>query len=160
MANSFAGFYISYVPHLQNTEADALATLGATLALPADTSHRVTVASRQLLCPKYSLEAKEVYATSTDFKPRDWRFPIIDYALHGILPDDPAEATSIRRRLARFRYDPEMKTLYRVSYDDVLIRCISRSEGLKVIKEAHDDICGAHQPGPRLHERVQRLGYY
>ena len=50
--------------------------------------------------------------------------------------------------------------LYRRSHEGVLIRCISQSEGLEVVKEAYDCICGAHQPGPKLHERVQRLGYY
>jgi len=29
-----------------------------------------------------------------------------------------------------------------------------------VLKEAHDGICGAHQPGPKLNDRLHRLGYY
>jgi len=33
MANSFDGFYISHMSHFQNTKADALAALAATLAL-------------------------------------------------------------------------------------------------------------------------------
>jgi len=28
----------------------------------------------------------------------DWRFPYIDYALYGILPDDPKETAAIRRK--------------------------------------------------------------
>lgn len=98
--------------------------------------------------------------TSTEFEPKDWRFPIIDYALHDILHEDPKEAMSIRRRLPRFRYDPQTKMLYRVSYDNLLLRCISRTEGLEVINEVHDGIYRTHQPGPKLQDRVQRLGYY
>jgi len=29
-----------------------------------------------------------------------------------------------------------------------------------VLKEAHDGICGAHQPGPKLKDRLHRLSYY
>jgi len=29
-----------------------------------------------------------------------------------------------------------------------------------VLKEAHDGICEAHQPGPKLKDRLHRLGYY
>jgi len=95
MANSFDGFYIVYVSHLQNTKADALAALAATLALPIDATYHLTVVSRCLFCPKYALETNKVHATSTGFKPKDWQFPIIDYALHDILLDDPKEVASI-----------------------------------------------------------------
>ena len=95
LATTFESFYISHVSYLQNTKTDALATLAATLALPADTSYHLTVAIRHLFCLKYSLEISEVHTTSINFEPRDWRFPIIDYALHGILSDDPWEAVSV-----------------------------------------------------------------
>jgi len=29
-----------------------------------------------------------------------------------------------------------------------------------VLKEAHDGICGSHQPGLKLKDRLHRLGYY
>jgi len=106
------------------------------------------------------LRTKEVYNTSTDLEPRDWRFPLNDYALHGLLPDDPKESASIRWRSLRFYYDPTLKTLYHRSYDVILLRCLSNLEAQKVLKEAHDDICGAHQPGPKLKDRLHRLGYY
>jgi len=53
-----------------------------------------------------------------------------------------------------------VKTLYRRLYDDILLRCLSNSEAQEVLKEAHDGICGAHQPGPKLTDRLHRLGYY
>jgi len=45
MANSFDGFYIGHVSRFQNTKADDLAALAATLALPIDTIHHFTVAT-------------------------------------------------------------------------------------------------------------------
>ena len=95
MANSFDGFYIGHVSRLQNTKTDALAVLAAILALPIDVTYHLTVVTRRLFCPKYALKTKEVHSIPTGFEPRDWQFPIIDYALHDILLDDPKEAASI-----------------------------------------------------------------
>ena len=108
------------------------------------------MATRRLVCSKQMLRTKDVYNISTDLKLRDWRFPLIDYALHGLLPDDPKEAASIRRRSLRFHYNPILKMLYRRSYDGILLRCLSNLEAQEVLKEAHDGIFRAHQPGPKL----------
>ena len=87
MAKSFDGFYIGHVSQSQNTRADALAALAATLALPIDTTYHLIVATRHLVCLTHVLKTKEVHSISTDFELRDWQFPLIDYALHDILPD-------------------------------------------------------------------------
>jgi len=72
MANLFDGFYIGHVSRSQNTKADTLAALAATLALLIDTTYHLIVATRHLVCPKHVLKIKEVHITSTDFEPRDW----------------------------------------------------------------------------------------
>ena len=71
MASSFNGFYISHVSRFQNTKADTLAALAATLALPIDTTCHLTVATRHLVCAKHVLKIKEVHSISIDFEPRD-----------------------------------------------------------------------------------------
>jgi len=43
MANLLDGFYIGHVSRSQNTKADALATLAATLALPTDTTYLFSI---------------------------------------------------------------------------------------------------------------------
>jgi len=80
--------------------------------------------------------------------------------MHNILPDDPKKAGSIRRRSLRFYYDPTVKTLYRHSYDGILLRCSYISEAQEVLREAYDGICEAHQPGLKLKDRLHRPGYY
>jgi len=95
MDNSFDGFFIGHVSRFQNIKTDALAALASTLALAIDATYHLTVVARCLFCPKHMLGTSEVHATSIGFEPRDWRFSIIDYALHDILPDDPKEAASI-----------------------------------------------------------------
>ena len=71
LADSFDGFYISHVSRLLNTKADALAALAAILALPADTTYRLSVVTHHLFYPKYGLEASEVHTILTNFDPRD-----------------------------------------------------------------------------------------
>ena len=50
--------------------------------------------------------------------------------------------------------------LYRRSYDGILLHCLSNLKAQEVIKKAHDGICGAHQPGPKLKDQLHRLSYY
>jgi len=64
IANSFDGFYISHVSRFQNTKADALVALVATLALLIDIDYYLTVVTRRLVCPKHVLETNEVHVTS------------------------------------------------------------------------------------------------
>jgi len=61
LANSFEGFYISYVFRRHNTEADALASLAISLASSFDIDYHVTVSTRRLLFPKHNLEIQEVH---------------------------------------------------------------------------------------------------
>ena len=41
-----------------------------------------------------------------------------------------------------------------------MFRCLSNSEAQEVLKEAHDGICGAYQPGLKLKDRLHRFGHY
>jgi len=42
----------------------------------------------------------------------------------------------------------------------MVLHCLSNLEAQEVLKEAHDGICGAHQPDPKHKDRLHRLGYY
>lgn len=41
-----------------------------------------------------------------------------------------------------------------------LLGFLSNQEAEEVIKEAHDGACGAHKPGPKLGDKIRRMGYY
>jgi len=53
-----------------------------------------------------------------------------------------------------------IKTLYRRSYDGILLSYLSSAEARDVLKEVNDGICDAHQLGPKLKDRLHMLGYY
>ena len=67
-----------------------------------------------------------------------------------MLPDDLKEAAAIKRKAHRFYYNAITWTLYHWSHDGILLRCLSHEEAQEALKEAHDGMCGAHQPGPKL----------
>ena len=106
MEERFKNFYIDHVPRQQNAHVDALASFAASLALPARAAEKVLVYSHDLYYPKLALkndqipagnfQVKETLETSVGPKLRDWRFPYIDYALYGILPDDHKKVVAIK----------------------------------------------------------------
>ena len=82
MVESFRNFYIDYVPRQQNAHADVLASLAASLALPARAAEKILVYSHDLYCPRFAfedhqkltrdLQVKEALETSTGSELRDW----------------------------------------------------------------------------------------
>ncbi|GAA0144479.1 hypothetical protein LIER_04913 [Lithospermum erythrorhizon] len=89
--------------------------------------------------------------------PDDWRQPIIDYLQHGKLPDDVHKKIDIRQRASRFVYFND--TLFRRSFGEVLLRCLSSTETAQPMNEAHLGVCGAHQSGAKLHFQIKKMGY-
>jgi len=85
------------------------------LALSARAEERVLVYSHNLYSCKFTIEdnktprgdlqVKYVLETSISLKPRDWRFPYIDFVLYNIFPDDPKEVAAIRKKTPRFYYN-------------------------------------------------------
>lgn len=117
--------------------------------------------SKELLCLKYEhkielnsgnkWEANETHTIGFEFELRDWRFPYIDYVLHGILPEDPKEASTIwKKKAVHFYYNFEIRTLYKKYYARVLLCCLSKKEAHEAIEESHSDLCEAHQLGPKF----------
>ena len=101
--STLAMYFASKNPHI-----DALASLAASLALPAGAAEKVPLYSHDLYCLKLThengqilagnLQVKETLETSASPELRDWRFQYIDYALYDISPDEPKEAAATKRK--------------------------------------------------------------
>ncbi|XP_074300490.1 uncharacterized protein LOC141631764 [Silene latifolia] len=160
LLNQLDDIHVGHVPRSANKLADALANLAATLALGAEESMQVPVCNRwvvSLLEEEENVDTTNmicVYTVDED----DWRQPIIDFLDHQKLPDDPRHKVEIRRRAPKFIH--YKGTLYRRSFSGQWLRCLSKDEATEAMHEAHSGICGAHQSGPKLHDRVKRMGYY
>ncbi|KAA0055891.1 uncharacterized protein E6C27_scaffold438G00090 [Cucumis melo var. makuwa] len=142
----------------ENKKADALANLATTLTVSEDILINISLCQKWIVPSIESQyeEADVIYVYAIDEE--DWRQPIIDYLEHGKLHTDPRHRAEIRRRAARFIYYKD--TLYRRSYEGLLLRCLGKEESIKALEEAHSGICGVHQSGPKLQYQLKRMGYY
>ncbi|XP_012856977.1 PREDICTED: uncharacterized protein LOC105976240 [Erythranthe guttata] len=144
-----------------NKQADALAKLASTLAMPKDGA-RISICKRWVVPPIF--EDQEIEEDETrvvyvfEVEKEDWRQLFVDYLKYEKLPNDPRQRVDIRRRAARFIYYKD--TLYRRSFDGAFLRCLGDDEAIQAIEEVHSGICGAHQLGPKLQFRIKRMGYY
>ncbi|KAI3459819.1 hypothetical protein Pfo_016482 [Paulownia fortunei] len=147
---------------IDNKQADALANLTSTLAMPEGEAC-VPICRSWVVPPIFEDEncdedEKNHVVEVFEVEKEDWRQPLVDYLNYEKLPDDPCQRVDIRRRAARFIH--YKSTLYRRSFDVVFLRCLGDDEAIQAIEEAYFGIFGAHQSGPKLHLRIKMMGYY
>ncbi|XP_049371138.1 uncharacterized protein LOC125836102 [Solanum verrucosum] len=149
---------LQHVRRTENKKAYALAVLASTLTLPDQT--QVTICQKWIVPPphkeKYIENELEHIVAVSEAVNEDWRQPIIDYMCYWILPENPRRRTDIHRRAPRFLYYKD--TLYRRSFEGVLLRCLGEEEAIQALQEAHLGVCGSHQFGPKLHFHIKRWG--
>ncbi|KAM1241393.1 hypothetical protein ACFX2I_046806 [Malus domestica] len=139
--------------------ADALANLASSMTLGEDEAADVPVCQKWVipLISEMILDDTSVISVLL-VNVEEWRHPLIDYLEHRKLPDDPRHRSEIRRRPPRFLYYKE--TLYRLSFEGILLRCLSEEEANQAMEEAHSGVYGAHQSGLKLHFQLKKMGYY
>ncbi|KAF8378386.1 hypothetical protein HHK36_029725 [Tetracentron sinense] len=85
-----------------NKQADALANLASTLALPKQGSITVPVCQRRVITSILPEKVEGANSISVfEVEKEDWRDPLIAFLQHGKLPDDLKHRTEIRRRAPR-----------------------------------------------------------
>jgi hypothetical protein len=89
----------------------------------------------------------------------EWRLDIIAYILEHQTPEEKAEREKVTRRSAN--YVVFGTELYRRSASNgVLMKCILRSEGLKLPQEIHDGKCGNHGASANVVGKAFRSSIY
>ncbi|XP_050941581.1 uncharacterized protein LOC103501632 [Cucumis melo] len=155
LMDRFDSIILEHIPRSENKKADALANLATALTVSEDIPINISLCQKWIV-PSIESQYEEadvisVYAIDEE----DWRQPIIDYLEHGKLSTDPRHRAKIRRRAARFIYYKD--TLYRRSYEGLLLKCLGKEESTKALEEAHSGICDAHQSGPKLQYQLKRM---
>ena len=87
-----------------------------------------------------------------------WLEPIYKYIEHGEQPDDKMQAKKLRIRSAR--YVVMDGVLYRRSFSQPLLRCLTPYQSDYILREIHEGICGNHIGARTLAHRALSLGYY
>ncbi|KAL5540600.1 hypothetical protein UlMin_043549 [Ulmus minor] len=148
MISCFESFEITHIPRAENLEADRLAQIGS--RIDRNSECHVDI----LLSPSNGgVSVNQVNEEPT------WMTPIIEYLLKGELPQDRVEARALRIRAACYTY--MVGQLYKRGYSNPLLKCITAEQGLYVMREIHEGICGNHA-GKRYRMKfvVVAIDYY
>ncbi|VVA28515.1 Hypothetical predicted protein, partial [Prunus dulcis] len=104
--------------------------------------------------PSVLTRGMEIEVNSALITKDDWRGPIMTYLQYPTLPSER------RVRIMATNYLMWNEDLVRKSKDEVLLRCLGKTEYMKVMGETHEGICGAHQGGRKMCWLIRRYGYF
>jgi hypothetical protein len=90
----------------------------------------------------------------------NWQTPYLEYLLQGELPIDKTKARRLARRAKSFVLLGDEKELYHRSPSGILQRCISITQGQKLLQEIHSGACGHHAAPRALMGNAFRQGFY
>jgi ribonuclease HI len=149
---SFEGFSVKNIPRGENEHADLLAKSAAQgLPLPLEVFFETIRAPSVELLKRAVLNISPVHS-------EDWRTEIIYFLQGNCLLDDEAHN---KRMEARTRpYVIIEGELYKHGVCSPLLKCLSRIEGIELMKEIHAGLCGSHIGSRSLLGKVFRQGFY
>jgi ribonuclease HI len=149
---SFEGFSVKNIPRGENEHADLLAKSAAQgLPLPSEVFFETIRAPSVELLERAVLNISLVHS-------EDWRTEIMSFLQGNCLSDDEAYN---KRMEARTRpYVIIEGELYKHGVCSPLLKCLSRTEGIELMKEIHAGLCGSHIGSRPLLGKVFRQGFY
>jgi hypothetical protein len=149
---SFEGFSVKNIPRGENEHADLLAkSVAQGPPIPSK------VFFETIKVPLVEL-MKRAVLTISPVHSEDWRTEIVSFLQGYCLSDDEGYN---KRMEARTRpYVIIEGELYKHGVCSPLLKCLSRTEGQKLMKEIHAGFCGAHIGSRHLLGKVFRQGFY
>ncbi|XP_071913979.1 uncharacterized protein [Coffea arabica] len=149
LKGQFEQFALEQIPRSQNRRADALSKLASTSG---------GILGREILVEVVRSRAYEQISAAVIQVVSSWMDPIVRYLAHGELPPSRTEARKIL--LKSQKYVLTRGVLYRKSYLQPWLKCLTPEEGSYILRELHKGICGNHI-GPRMLAKKGMLsGYY
>jgi ribonuclease HI len=160
LERQFKGFTLQHVDRAKNEEADALAKATARgEALPSDVFYHVigTTAVRSLEGLQITNDS-EAHRIVNLIMTEDWRAPITLFLQGYYHPTDINEAKRLKHRSWDFALIEGQ--LYKKGVSQPMLKCVTETEGVQILREVHRGTCGSHA-GPRaLAAKVIRQGFY
>jgi hypothetical protein len=149
---SFEGFSVKNIPRGENEHTDLLAKPSAQgLPLPSEVFFETIKAPSVELMERAVLTISPVHS-------EDWRTEIISFLQGNCLSDDEVYN---KRMEARTRpYIIIEGELYKHGVCSPLLKCLSRTKGIELMKEIHAGLCGSHIGSRPFLGTVFREGFY
>jgi ribonuclease HI len=160
LERQFKGFTLHHVDRAKNEEADALAKAAARgEVLPSDVFYHVigmpAVRSPEGLQITNDTEGHRIVNL---IMTKDWRAPITLFLQGYYHPSDINEAKRLKHQSRDFALIEGQ--LYKKGVSQPMLKCVTETEGIQILREVHSGTCGSHT-GPRaLAAKVIRQGFY
>jgi hypothetical protein len=142
------------------TEVDALAKAAAKgEALPSDVFYHV-IGTPAVRNPEglQITQDTDGHRIVNLIMAEDWWAPITLYLQGHYHPSDRNEAKRLQHRSRDFAIVEGQ--LYKKEISEPMLKCVTETEGLEILREVHCGVCGSHS-GPRaLAAKVIRQGFY
>jgi hypothetical protein len=152
LESSFESFSIKTIPRGENEHADLLTKLAAQgLPLPSE------VFFETIKAPSVELMERAVLAISP-VHIEDWRTEIISFLQGNCLSNDEVYNEKMEARTRP--YVMIEGELYKHGVCSPLLKCLSRTEGIELMKEILAGLCGSHIGSRPLLGKVFRQGFY
>jgi hypothetical protein len=160
LERQFKGFTLQHVDHAKNEEADALAKAAVKgEALPSNVFYHV-IGTPVVHNPEglQITQDTEGHCIVNLIMAEDWRAPITLYLQGHYHPSDRNEAKRLKHRSRDFALVKGQ--LYNKGISQPMLKCITETKGMTILREVHSGTCGSHS-GPRaLAAKVIRQGFY
>jgi hypothetical protein len=152
MEASFEGFSVKIIPRGENEKANLLAkSVAQGLQLPSEVLFETLKARSVKLMEQAVLTISPMHS-------EDWITEIVSFLQGNYRSDDEPY---IKMMQARTRpYMIIEGELFKQCVCSQLLKCLSRAEGQKLMKEIHIGICGAHIGSRPLLGKGFRQGFY
>jgi hypothetical protein len=159
MEKFFDGFEVRYVPRLDNCDADHLAWI-ASFRVPTPLDVIVVKLSRPSVKPAEPIsEADLMVIDGPDQEPAfDWMNLIRMFLSNQPLSDDKAEVERITRKAKMYHLIDGVS--YRQGANVMMMWCISREEGIQLLRYIHSGVCGSHSSWRSIIGKAFSHGFY
>lgn len=163
MEKNFKGLEIHHVLRDSNVAADVLAKLGSDRAKVPIGIFVEELAAPSIKQPETSdqMEVDQPVEPSKQILTiqASWMQEFIDYIKDKKLPEDKTEATRVVRRSKNYVLVGD-KLYKRAASSGVLLKCVSKDKGVKILDEIHSGCCGNHAASRTLVGKAFRSGFY
>jgi hypothetical protein len=159
LEKQFKGFTLQHVDRARNEEADALAKAAARgETLPSDVFYHVigTPIIRNSEGLQVTNDA-EGHRIVNLIMTEDWRAPITLFLQGYYHPSDVTEAKRLKHRSRDFVLVGDQ--LYKKRISHPMLKCITETEGIQILREVHSGTCGSHSGFRALAAKVTRQGF-
>ncbi|XP_058775915.1 uncharacterized protein LOC131650215 [Vicia villosa] len=149
----FRSAKVKHIPREHNARADVLSKLASTRKKGGNKSVIHEILPKPSIETSYSLSLVSAIGDASC-----WMTPVYNYLTSDLLPTDPKEASTIRRRASS--YVLVENRLYRRGSSIPLLKCVDKGIVLHILREIYEGINSQHLGGRSLARKALRAGYY